>query len=84
MNKKMKNVKVIRKLDKLGRFTIPIVARNEQEIIEGTLMEVFIDGNKMVYKKHKKSCSFCSNTDNLMNFKEKPICSNCIKNLKKI
>ena len=76
MNKKMKNVKVIRKLDKL--------ARNEQEIIEGTLMEVFIDGNKMVYKKHKKSCSFCSNTDNLMNFKEKPICSNCIKNLKKI
>lgn len=82
MKKKIENT--IRKVDKLGRVVIPHSIRKAQQIVEGIPLEIFIDGNKIIYRKYKKSCSFCSNTDNLINFKEKTVCPSCIKNLGKL
>lgn len=67
---KMKATGVIRRVDDLGRIVIPKSVRKELNIKEGEPMELFIDGNDVVFRKYT--------FDNCEN--ETCNCDTCVKN----
>ena len=80
----MKSTGIIRKVDELGRVVIPIELRNQFQIAEKDPIEIFVDGSSIILKKYEKSCLFCGNTKKLVNYKDKLICSKCLKQIKNL
>ena len=80
----MKSTGIVRKVDELGRVVIPIELRNQFQIAEKDPIEIFVDGSSIILKKYEKSCFLCANTKKLVNFKDKLICSKCLKQLKEL
>lgn len=77
----MKSTGIIRKLDELGRIVIPIELRNKFNISEKDPIEIYVDGSNIILKKYEITCIFCGSTENLKEFKDKPICENCLKKI---
>ncbi len=77
----MKSTGIIRKLDELGRVVIPIEIRNKFHLSEKDPLEIYVDGTSIILKKYESSCIFCGKSENLKEFKEKQICSNCLNKL---
>ncbi len=79
----MKSTGIIRKLDTLGRYVIPKEIRAQLDIKENVdFLEVFIDNDNIILRKHEASCRFCGAKENLCNFKDDTICGDCIKEIK--
>lgn len=49
----MKSTGIVRKVDELGRITLPIELRRSLGLGEKDPVEIFIDGDKIVLKKYK-------------------------------
>ena len=80
--KMLKSTGIIRKVDELGRVVIPVEIREEQKIVEGTKMEVFVDANKIVFQKYQISCLFCGKTKDIIIFRNNLVCKKCIDEMK--
>lgn len=77
----MKSTGIIRRIDELGRITIPMEIRNELNIEEKTQMEIFIDKHCIVLRKYFTSCIFCGSEKKLIDYMEYKICSNCVHDI---
>lgn len=77
----MSNNFIVKKCDKLGRFVIPEEYRQQLEIEPDNKLEVSVEGNSLVIKKHEPGCVFCGGTDTHTFFNNKPICKKCLKEL---
>ena len=77
----MKSTGIIRRMDELGRVVIPIEIRNQFNIAEKDPIEIYVDGSTIVFKKFEPNCLFCGNTKNLLEYKDKLICENCLKKI---
>ena len=80
----MKSTGIIRKIDELGRVVIPIELRNQFHITEKDPIEIYVDGSSIILKKYEKSCYFCGNTKKLVEYKNKLICTKCLKQIQAI
>ena len=80
----MKSTGIIRRVDELGRVVIPIEIRNKFGIAEKDPIEIYVDGSNIVLKKFEQSCIFCGNTENLSEYKGKPVCDKCLEEISKI
>lgn len=72
---------VIRKIDELGRVTIPIEIRERYNINVETPLEIFINGKEILLKKVENSCCICGASVELVEYKNKQVCKKCIKEL---
>ena len=79
----MKSTGIVRKVDNLGRIVLPIEPRKVLEIKEKDSIEIFIDDGRIVLEKYQPSCIFCGNTEKIVYFNSKRVCTDCIENLKK-
>ncbi|TXR73469.1 AbrB family transcriptional regulator [Bacillus sp. AR8-1] len=52
----MKTTGVARKVDELGRVVIPVELRRTLGIAEGTALGFHVEEEKIVLRKHEKSC----------------------------
>lgn len=52
----MKNTGIVRKVDELGRVVIPMEMRKTLGLAVGTPMEIHVDNENIVLKKHEKAC----------------------------
>lgn len=77
----MKATGIIRNIDPLGRIVVPKEIRNQLEIQEGDPLEIFVDGENIIIKKHHTTCIFCGSDSALSVFKEKPVCSECLSEI---
>jgi transcriptional pleiotropic regulator of transition state genes len=77
----LKSYGVTRKVDHLGRITIPVGIRKALHVKEFDSVEMFVDGEDFVLRKYKEHCVFCSNREDLLDFKEKKICPDCKENI---
>lgn len=48
----MKSLGIIRKVDELGRIVIPKETRKTFKLEEGTPLEIFVEGEKIILKKY--------------------------------
>lgn len=79
----MKSTGIVRKIDELGRIVLPIELRRTFDIGEKDALEIYVDGDNIILKKFARSCVFCSNASDVVEFKGKSICIDCLAQLKK-
>ena len=63
----MKATGIVRKVDELGRIVLPIELRRLYGIAEHDPVEIFVDGDCIILKKHQPGCVLCGETsDNIV------------------
>ena len=77
----MKSTGIIRKIDELGRVVIPIELRNKFNLSEKDPIEIYVDGTNIILKKYESNCIFCGRSEDLKEYKDKQICTNCLKKI---
>ena len=77
----MKSTGIVRKVDELGRIVLPIELRRTLDINEKDPLEIFVDGGSIILKRYEPACIFCNDARDIINYKGRNICPNCIKEL---
>lgn len=77
----MKPTGIVRKVDELGRIVLPVEFRRALDIAERDEVEIFLHEDEIVISKYEFSCIFCSGSHNLVSYRGKHICVDCIQNL---
>ena len=78
----MKSTGIVRMVDHLGRIVLPIEIRKTMGINEKDPLEIFTDEDKIILTKYQPCCIFCNNADDIVYYKGKRICSECLKTIK--
>lgn len=79
----MKSTGIVRKVDELGRVVIPIELRRTLNIEEKDSLEIYVDGEHIILKKYEPACIFCGNAKDVIVYKGKNICPECMEEFKK-
>ena len=79
----MKSTGVVRKVDELGRIVVPIELRRTMDISVKDTLEIFVEGDKIILKKYHPACIFCENAKDVISYKGKMVCKDCLNDLKK-
>ncbi len=74
----MKSTGIVRKVDELGRIVLPIELRRTLDIEVKDALEIYVDGAQIILKKYEPACIFCGNAKDVVNFKGKNICHDCL------
>ena len=77
----MKSTGIVRKVDELGRIVLPIELRRTLGIEEKDRIEIFVEGESVILRKYQPACLFCDNAKDLILFKGKNICPDCIRSM---
>lgn len=77
----MKTTGIVRPVDGLGRIVLPIEIRRNLDIQERDLVEIYLEGERIILRKHGSACVFCGSTRGLSEYKGKNVCRECVKNL---
>ena len=80
----MKSTGIVRKVDELGRIVLPIELRRTMDIAEKDAIEIYVDGASIILRKYEPTCIFCGDAKNVINYRGKNICPNCLKEMKKL
>ena len=80
----MKSTGIVRRVDELGRVVIPIEIRNKFEIAEKDPIEIYVEGSSIILKKFEQNCIFCGSTKDLVEYKDRLVCSKCAENLSQL
>ena len=75
----MKSTGIVRKVYELGRIVLPIELRRTLGIEEKDRIEIFVDGESIILRKYQPACIFCDNAKDIINYKGKNICPDCIR-----
>jgi transcriptional pleiotropic regulator of transition state genes len=80
----MKSTGIVRKVDDLGRMVIPVELRRTLGIETKDALEIYVDNDKIIFKKYEPACIFCGNAENTIDFKNKTICQECLDNMQEV
>lgn len=75
---------VSRKIDELGRITIPKVIRQTLGLAAGTRLNIREEGGTIVLEKDFCACALCGELTNLTEFNSVKICQQCIEKIKEV
>ena len=78
----MKATGIVRRVDDLGRIVIPKELRTSLEMTEGSPIEMFIEGDKLILSRVYKGCYLCGANAEVKDFNGKFICAACIEKIK--
>jgi transcriptional pleiotropic regulator of transition state genes len=78
----LKSFGIVKRIDEVGRIVLPKELRKMFDLKEDEdSVEILVEGDKIVLKKHLPSCVFCKNAEDIVVFKGQTVCGNCIKML---
>lgn len=77
----MKSTGIVRKVDELGRVVIPVELRRTMGIEIKDALEIYTEGEHIIFKKYEPACIFCDNARDVVHYKGKTICKECLKEL---
>ncbi len=77
----MKSTGMVRRVDELGRIVLPIELRKTFNIVEKDALEIYTEGNTIILKKYEPACIFCGDARDILVFKGRNVCKNCLKEL---
>ena len=80
----MKNTGIVRKLDELGRITLPIELRRTLDVTERDPLEIYVDENKIILQKYEPSDIFNGNKENLIDYYGKKVSVESIREMAKL
>lgn len=73
------NTGLKRKLDTLGRVTLPVDIRNTYKLAYEDEVEIYTNEDGIFLKKHNPGCILCGTVYDLVEFKGKKFCRACLK-----
>jgi transcriptional pleiotropic regulator of transition state genes len=79
----METKSAFRKIDELGRIVIPIDIRRKLGVNNGESLEIALQNDTVILKKHHETCIFCFGSEDLVSFEGKLVCNKCIEKLTK-
>ena len=65
----MKSTGIIRKVDELGRIVLPIELRRMLEIEEHDPLEIAVEDERIILRKHLPACVFCGAAEDLIEYR---------------
>ena len=77
----MKSTGIVRRLDELGRITLPIELRRNFDVNERDPLEIFVDDDKIILKKYNFTGE---DMDDLIDYKGKKVSRKSIIELAKL
>ena len=80
----MTSTGIIRKLDELGRITLPIELRRSLNIEERDPIEIFTEDGQIILRKFEPTDIFTGETEDLIEYKGKMISKSSIRELAKL
>ncbi len=80
----LKSTGIVRKLDELGRITLPIELRRTLGVSERDPLEIFVDEGKIILQKYEPADIFNGNKDELVDYCGKKISKSSIIELAKL
>lgn len=80
----MKSTGIERRLDDLGRLTLPIELRRSLGITDRDLIEIFTDEDAIILKKKVVGDIFTGSTENLVTYEGKNVSVESIKAMAKL
>lgn len=78
----MKATGIVRKVDELGRVVLPKELRDTFNIEIKDALEIFVDQEKIILKKYEPACIFCGNAGEVIRYKGKLLCSDCLTEIR--
>lgn len=73
----LKSTGIVRAVDNLGRVVIPKELRRTFGIAEGDPLEIFVDGQNIIFRKYQPGCVLCGSMVNTQTVRGKLICGAC-------
>lgn len=77
----MKTTGIVRPVDGLGRIVLPIEIRRNLDIEERDQLEIYLEADRIILRKHESACVFCGGSRGLTEYKGKNVCRECVKHL---
>lgn len=77
----MKSTGIVRRLDDLGRITIPIELRRTLNVGDRDSLEIFVEDDKIILQKYQPCDIFTGSMDDLIDYKGKKVSKETIKQL---
>lgn len=77
----MKPTGVVRKLDELGRITLPIELRRSFQIEEKDPLEIYVDGDSIILRKCQDADIFTGSKEDLIEFEGKKVSRDTVRRL---
>lgn len=72
---------IVRKIDHMGRFVLPMELRRLFDIEEKDSIEIFVSGSHIILRKYEPACVFCGGADLVRQFRGKNVCHVCAASL---
>jgi transcriptional pleiotropic regulator of transition state genes len=82
MEARMKARGIVRRIDALGRLVIPKELRRKIEVNDGDEVEILGAEGCIIIKKYAPACAFCGSSEELVDFKDRKLCTDCLRELK--
>ena len=80
----MKNTGVVRRLDELGRITLPMELRKVFGIEERDSLEIYVEDDKIILKKYSPTDIFTGEKEDLVEYHGKMVSRKSIEELAKL
>ena len=80
----MKNTGIVRKLDELGRITLPIELRRNLGIDDRDPLEIYVQDDQIILQKYEPSDIFTGEKEDLINYRGKRVSKGTITELAKL
>lgn len=80
----MKDTGIVRNVDDLGRFVLPMELRKKLQIKVGDPLEVFVEGDRIILTKYTPTDIFTGSTDDLIDYCDKKVSKESIIELAKL
>lgn len=80
----MRNTGIDRRLDDLGRITLPIELRRSLGIADRDSLEIYVEDDRIILKKKNTGDIFTGAEDDLVDYHGKLVSSSSIKELAKL
>jgi transcriptional pleiotropic regulator of transition state genes len=80
----MKGTGIVRRLDELGRITLPIELRRTLDIGERDPLEIFTDEGRIILQKYEPADIFTGSKENLIDYHDKKVSKASIIELAKL
>lgn len=77
----MKSTGIIRKVDDLGRIVLPIELRRMLDIEERDELEIYMENERIILQKYEPSCIFCGSSRDLVSYRGRNVCQDCIRQM---
>jgi len=77
----VKTTGIVRRIDELGRVVLPVELRRTLGLDVRDPVEVFVEEDTIILRKYHPNCIFCGSSKNISQFRNKPICTDCRRQL---